>query len=83
MTKEELQEKLFKQIVIVTFTKTNGDIREMACTLHPSFMPQPELTEDNEEESTRADNPNIIAVWDTVAEGWRSFRVDSVLKVVS
>ena len=62
----------------VTFTKVNGELRTMWCTLDPEFLPkQIELI--NETESKEV--PTSIPVWDLEKNGWRSFRVDSVLKI--
>lgn len=62
--------------VSVTFTKTNGDKREMICTLVPSVLPvQETITE------TKKSNPDVCSVWDLEAKGWRSFRWDSVIEI--
>ena len=61
----------------VTFTKVNGDVRVMNCTLRAeSLPPQTDL-----EEHTTKKNPNVLAVWDIDSVGWRSFRIDSVTAV--
>tara|TARA_B110000503_G_scaffold132827_1_gene209316 strand:+ start:1291 stop:1461 length:171 start_codon:yes stop_codon:yes gene_type:complete len=50
----------------------------MWCTLDPEFLPkQIELI--NETKSKEI--PTSIPVWDLEKNGWRSFRVDSVLKI--
>ena len=38
-TRDELYSLLKNEIVEVTFTKLNGDIRKMPCTLIESFLP--------------------------------------------
>jgi hypothetical protein len=62
----------------VTFTKVNGDKRVMTCTLLESMIPSAEKDEPITQKKVRAVNPEVIPCWDTNAEGWRSFRVDSV-----
>lgn len=57
----------------VAFTKVNGDERQMTCTLLETEMPASDASK-----STKKENLDVIACWDTKAEGWRSFRVDSV-----
>jgi hypothetical protein len=69
-----LKELLKNGVVEVTFTKMNGDKRVMTCTLQPSFLP-----EEVETEKTRKQNDDVLSVWDIDANGWRSFRFDSVI----
>ena len=61
-------------LVEVTFTKTNGNERLMKCTLHPSVCP-PRVAEPKVKYTA---NPEVCPVWDIEAQGWRSFRFDSV-----
>lgn len=61
---------------IVEFTKKDGTRRRMRCTLKPDLLPQVELTEGTKERTiTATDN---IPVYDTEANGWRSFNIRSV-----
>lgn len=69
-----LKELLKTNVVEVVFTKVNGDKRVMTCTLQPSFLP-----EEVETEKTRKQNDEVLSVWDTEVNGWRSFRFDSVI----
>lgn len=61
----------------VTFTKVNGDVRIMNCTLRAESLPR----QTDLEEHTTKKNPNVLAVWDIDSVGWRSFRIDSVTAV--
>ncbi len=73
MTKREaLVKSLQKNIMSVVFTKVNGEERKMLCTLHESVLP--EIVED----FTKKENLDVLAVWDVDADGWRSFRLDSI-----
>ena len=69
---------MVESIAIVTFTKKNGELRKMKCTLKPELLPP---FEDEEEPSGRKVNEEVLPVWDVEAEGWRSFRIDSVKEV--
>lgn len=61
---------------IVEFHKKDGSRRVMRCTLKPELLPQVELTEGTKERTiTVTDN---IPVYDTEANGWRSFNIRSV-----
>lgn len=64
---------LRKGICTVIFTKSDGSVRTMKCTLNESVLPEP-----SGKTSTRRSNPDVISAWDIEKEGWRSFRIDSV-----
>lgn len=73
--KSTILEAARQGIITVRFTKKNGDERTMKCTLLSEYLPQ---QKDIEEVSTK-ENSNLLAVWDVEANGWRSFRIDSVI----
>lgn len=77
LSKTDISELARKGIITVKFTKVNGDLRTMRCTLMSEHLPP---QGDIEEASTRS-NPNTLAVWDLDNNGWRSFRIDSVTSV--
>lgn len=62
---------------VVTFTKVNGDKREMTCTLDANLIPDPIEIKANK--SPKPVNEEVLPVWDVNAKGWRSFRIDSVV----
>ena len=70
-------ETLKNEIVEVTFVKKNGDRRVMLCTLIEDIIPS--VT------GTSVQNPDVTVVYDIEADGWRSFRNDSIIdwKVVT
>lgn len=63
---------------IVTFTKKDGTERVMKCTLNSKVLPPMPVTEGKKE---RKQNPDVLAVYDIDAQGWRSFTIKSVTKV--
>ena len=80
MTKRDtLVKGLKKDVLTINFTKVNGEERVMNCTLHESLLPEA-IASDSE----KKENLDVIAVWDTDKDAWRSFRVDSVnyIKIV-
>jgi len=80
-TKEQLKDYLSKCVVVVTFNKvSDGSERVMLCTLDPHRMPP---VDTNKAKSTRKyqEKPDVLAVWDLEAKGWRAFNVDKVTKV--
>ena len=71
---------LEQSIVEVTFTKKDGTERVMNCTLLEDYLPvvQKEL---NEGSFTTVKTQDALAVFDVDADGWRSFRWDSIKAV--
>ena len=77
--KENYQRVLRSGVCEVVFTKANGDERQMVCTLHPSFLPEIEES-DNPDKKSSNETDDVITVWDTEADGWRRFRIDSLVQ---
>ena len=65
---------LEQSIVEVTFTKKDGTERVMNCTLLEDYLP--ETTG-----AGRSSGSDALAVFDVDADGWRSFRWDSIKAV--
>ena len=65
--------------VEVVFTKKDGTTRVMNCSLSKEFVP--EQLEMALDEGKKIVNPDVQAVYDIEAEGWRSFRWDNVQTV--
>jgi hypothetical protein len=72
-----LKNTLKERILEVTFTKKDGTERVMKCTLRPDLLPA--QTDLEEQVQNRKSNPDVLAVWDLEAKGWRSFRHDSIM----
>lgn len=62
----------------VKFQKTNGDMREMLCTQKLELIPEDKRPKGDGKYKS---SPEVCSVWDVEAEGWRSFRYDSVKSV--
>jgi hypothetical protein len=75
----EIQSKLRSTICQIKFTKTDGTIRVMNCTLNENMIPSTEQVEGMETQ-TRAENTRVQKVYDIEAKGWRSFRWSSLLE---
>lgn len=78
-TREGMLEFLHIGPCEVTFTKVNGETRQMTCTLNEEVL-KGEGVWKEPSEVTKKENTSVIAVYDTISKGWRSFRVDSVTK---
>jgi hypothetical protein len=78
VTREGIRNILRASAITITFTKNDGSVREMRCTLNESFIPKVEKAETTKE---RAVNPEVCPVWDIDKQAWRSFRWDSITKI--
>lgn len=74
-SRQGLIDTLKESIVIITFMKVNGDIRDLTCTLQDRYLPEKVAPK-----QTRVVSDEVICVWDLVDEAWKSFRVDSVIR---
>jgi hypothetical protein len=86
MTQDEIQEAktayhtfLKGNIVQVKFKKVNGDLRNMLCTLREDLIPA--AVEGTTVKRQHDTNNEVVAVYDLDANGWRSFRIDSVIEM--
>lgn len=73
--KKFIVDALREDVIVVTFTKVNGDKRVMKCTLHEDYLPQVDGTT---QKSGRPENPNVVSAWDIEKKDWRSFKIDSI-----
>lgn len=63
----------------ITFTKKDGTVRDMRCTLSAGRIPA-DKTPTTEGKSSQTSG-SAIRVFDTEKQEWRSFRWESVTKV--
>lgn len=76
--KSFLKGLLSENVVEILFVKRDGSERLLKGTLIPSYLP----VQTDIEEHTSNNNENLLSVWDTENDGWRSFRLDSVISTV-
>jgi len=81
MNRDELENKLKTNIMEVTFNKINGDKRIMTCTLSKEILPPATKKDPLTQEKIRKINEEVLSVWDTNANGFRSFRVANITEV--
>ena len=63
--------------VEITFTKKDGSTRVMKCTLDEGKIP----THEKKTDRVKSVNEDVLPVYDIEAQGWRSFRLDSITQV--
>lgn len=77
INREAIVEMLREGVVRVKFTKKDGEVRDMKCTLLSSHIP-----DDKQLKGTAGPiDESVVRVYDIVAEGWRSFLVSNVLSI--
>lgn len=62
----------------VEFTKVDGTLAIMECTLDPKYLPESDATQKS---STRPEQPHLLHVYATDRQGWRSFVVGNLVKM--
>ena len=77
-TKPDLKNLLEQNVVVVDFTKLNGDKRVMTCTLREDIKPPATKTDTMSQKKVREMSDAVVNVWDVNAKGWRSFRYDRI-----
>jgi len=74
--KNFILKQLYSGVVNLTFTKKDGEVREMNATLVTLLM------EDNQIKESSPNPPdgdkNLVVCWDIDANAWRSFNVDTI-----
>lgn len=71
-----LKDLLGAEDCTIVFTKTDGTEREMKCTLRSEVV-----SKYVRKGSAGKVDTDTLAVWDIEADGWRSFRYDSIKSI--
>jgi len=79
--REDLNKLLEQNVLVVDFTKLDGDKRVMTCTLREDMKPPATKKDLMSQEKVRKVSDTVVSVWDVNAKGWRSFRYERVNKV--
>jgi hypothetical protein len=75
---------LHQGVCEVTFTKVNGELRTMPCTLDSKIVPpapEPKILAEGEQPRTKKTNTDNMSVWCTDKNEWRSFKLANVTEV--
>jgi len=78
ITREQLTKLLYTSECIVEFTKVNGELRTMPCTLKSDLIPPQPIIEGKTPKEKKP-NPEVMSVWCLDKKEWRSFRVANVI----
>lgn len=75
-------EALKSNVCVVEFTKLDGSLRSMRCTLIDGLLPtQKDIEEAVQAKSTKNVSDNIVA-YDLDAQGWRTFNLSRINTIV-
>jgi len=77
-TQTELKTLLEQNVLVVDFTKLNGDKRVMTCTLREDIKPRATKEDTMSQKAVREISDKVVGVWDVNAKGWRSFRYERI-----
>ena len=69
-----VKRELIKGVVDVTFTKKDGSVRKMSCTLKPGIV----VPYEKKTDKTKPVPIDICPVFDTEKQEWRSFNYDAI-----
>lgn len=80
ITRSQLSDLLHSGECIVEFTKINGEVRTMPCTLKAELIPPApvKVLAEGETPKVKKENPDVLNVWCLDKKEWRSFRVANV-----
>lgn len=78
--KQWLKKALETSLVHLTFTKKDGTIRKMKCTLMESHIPNVQK-DFGEDAVVKSRSKDTISFWDIESEGWRSCRYDAIKQI--
>lgn len=77
-TRDQLSDLLHSGECVVEFTKVNGEVRTMPCTLSESLIPPAPVVEGKVVKEKKV-NPDVLNVWCLDKKEWRSFRIANVI----
>jgi hypothetical protein len=81
-SREELKSYLKEGVLEVLFRKVKtGEERLMKCTLNSEVIDELMETVNISSGPGRAENDNVIRVFDVEKKDWRSFRIDGIISV--
>ena len=87
ITRDQLSALLHTGECVVEFTKVDGTVRSMPCTLSETLIPPPPVHETNTDnpidfptpKKEKKQNPDVMNVWCLDQKEWRSFRIANVI----
>jgi hypothetical protein len=78
---QEIRHLLYENVCEVTFTKINGEVRTMPCTLKESVIPPKPVDIGSKSSEKRLRALDVLSVWCTDKNEWRAFKVANVKEI--
>ena len=75
--KQGIVDALNEGLVYLQFKKVNGDLRNMVGTLNSGLIPEDKVPEEGKE---RKSNEELVVLFDTEVNDWRSFRTENLVE---
>lgn len=79
LNKESIKAALQLGAHAVTFTKTDGSLRSMKCTLQPHLLPPHTV---KEKTCASGENCDCLKVYDLEVHGWRAFKISKIISIL-
>jgi hypothetical protein len=79
--RDQLTEILRDNVCEVTFTKVDGSVRVMPCTLKENIIPKKPVDIASKSSEKRLRTMDVLSAWCMDKQEWRSFRVANVIQV--
>jgi hypothetical protein len=81
ITREQLSELLHTGECVIEFTKINGELRTMPCTLKAELIPPMpvKVLAEGQTPKVKKENPDVMSVWCLDKKEWRSFRIANII----
>lgn len=76
-TRDKIIRDMRKGIVAFSFTKNDGDLRDMRATLVNEKIPEEKLPTSDYNSSLKS-NPDVIRCFDVEIKEWRSFKISTL-----
>ena len=81
--KRDIRRELNTEIpLVVTFEKADGEIRVMTCTTNLDQIPSEKWPDKKLVEHINNTESTTYRVFDLEKQDWRSFKLDSIIKIV-
>lgn len=77
--RKAVRKQLRRELCRVRFIKADGSKRTMYCSLNPTFLPKKESGAVGRD--PKALNRKAMLVWDIEAEGWRTFKLEGLIRL--
>ena len=75
--REDVVKALRENKCVVSFTKVNGEKRDMYCTLKGDLIPEDKRPKD----PNKTYSEEVIKVFDLLKSEWRSFKVANIIAI--